>query len=243
VIVRCMTLQMPMGAAPWREPRSARDPLSDAAIEAAATALPGDCLRDLWQDVLDSRVVYYREGTGPSGRYVLCRVGERLPTLEPLSLNETAVLVRVLDGEQQKAIAAELGIACSTASKGYTQAAKKLHLNAGPIPLPLIIAAQSWASRTTPPVDARRATIVHQGDEFVLVTVPAPNLASETRLTRAERDVAQALVEGQSRWEIAARRSTSTQTVACQFRGIFAKLQVGGRCSLIKRGLAAGWFR
>ena len=76
-----------------------------------------------------------------------------------------------------------------------------------------------------------------------MLTIRAPDASADPRLTRAEAEVAQALVEGQSRWEIAARRSTSTQTVACQLRGIFSKLQVGGRCALIKQALAAGWFR
>jgi DNA-binding NarL/FixJ family response regulator len=238
-----MTLQMSLPAVIGREPGGA-DRLSDAALEATSKAARAAGLGELWQEFIDSRLLLYGEGTGPHGRYVLCRVADGVPSLGgPLSRVETAVLVRVLCGEQQKAVAADLAVACSTTSKWYTQALKKLRLNAGPTPLPLIIAAQSWASGKTPPADARRATIFHDGSEFVVLTVSTPNLAAEQRLTRAEREVAEGLIEGHSRWEIAARRSTSTQTVACQLRGIFSKLQVGGRCSLIKLGLAAGWFR
>ena len=239
-----MTLQMQLGSAPRREPRSARDTFSEVILEAAAMATPTGHLGALWRDVLDRRAIHCGEGTAPGCRYVLCRLAESASAIGgALNGFETDILVRVLGGEQQKAIAADLRIACSTASKWYTQALATLELDDAPIPLPLIIAAQSWASGTMPPVDARQATFVYDGSEFVVLTVPAPNLATETRLTPAEREVARALIEGRSRWEIAARRSTSTQTVACQFRGIFSKLQVGGRCSLIKRGLAAGWFQ
>jgi DNA-binding NarL/FixJ family response regulator len=202
-----------------------------------------DDLGDFWQGIVDGQLVYYCEGAGPRGRYVVCRVLDGGRVGGALRRLETAVLVRVLGGEQQKCVALELGIACSTASKWYTQALEKLQLDARPLPLPLIIAAQSWALGTPPPVAARRATLFHEGSPFVVLTIPTPNLAGETLLTRAEREVAVALIEGQSRGEIAVQRSTSEQTVACQIRGIFSKLDLRGRCALIKRGLGAGWFR
>jgi DNA-binding NarL/FixJ family response regulator len=206
-------------------------------------ALAADELGDFWQDILDGRAVYYCDGAGPRGRYVVCRVLESARQGGTLNRMETAVLVRVLGGEQQKAIALELGIAFSTASKWYTQAWAKLSLEHGPVPLPLVIAAQSWGAGASPQVAARRLKLLHEGREFVVLTVPTPNLAGDRLLTPAEREVAVALIEGQSREAIALRRSTSEQTVACQLRGIYAKLDVRGRCALIRRGLDAGWFR
>jgi DNA-binding NarL/FixJ family response regulator len=200
-------------------------------------------LAAVWQDVLEGRLTIYSEGAGPRGRYVLCRSVEGATLESLLSRVETAVLVRVLGGEQQKAVALELGMACSTASKWYTSALGKLHLDVGPIPMPLIVAAQAWAAGTSPAVGARRATVDYQGTEFVLVSLPCADAQREPLLTPAEREVAQLLIEGRSRWEIAAHRSTSSQTVACQLRGIFGKLRVSGRCSLIKRAVGTGWFR
>ena len=102
---------------------------------AAARASPAAALADLWQDILDTRLVLAGEGTAPAGRYVLCRVAQGVPSRgSPLSRVETAVLVRVLGGEQQKAVAFDLGIAFSTTSKWHTEALKKLRLNAGPFP-------------------------------------------------------------------------------------------------------------
>jgi DNA-binding CsgD family transcriptional regulator len=85
--------------------------------------------------------------------------------------------------------------------------------------------------------------VTYEGSEFVLVSLPRADGSCEPLLTPAEREVAELLLEGRSRWEIAAHRSTSSQTVACQLRGIFGKLRVGGRCSLIKRAVETGWFR
>jgi DNA-binding NarL/FixJ family response regulator len=238
-----MTLQAQFAVAVRREPTSSHDkPLPLAAEETAAMApLAGDP-GDLWQHLIDGRLVYYYEGAGPRGRYVVCRVLDSTWT-GPLNRRETAVIARVLSGQQQKFVAHDLGIACSTASKWFTQAVEKLHLERGPLPLPIIVAAQCWASGAMPDLAARRATLFHDGSEFLVFSVPTPNLDGETLLTRAEREVAVALIEGQSRDGIALRRSTSSQTVACQLRGIFAKLDVKGRCDLIKRGLEEGWFR
>ncbi len=256
-----MTLQMLLGGLSRRLPDSdgspraqplctpgdailpRRDRLSDLVLHADAMAPTARDLAGVWQDILDGRVTLSGEGACPRGLYVICRVAGGTPGPEVrASRIETAVLVRVLSGEQQKAVAFDLGIACSTTSKWYTAALAKASLNAGPVPMPLVIAAQSWASGVMPSMDARVTTIAFDGHEFLVLSVPAPNLAREQRLTRAEREVASALVVGQSRWEIARRRSTSTQTVACQLRGIFSKLDVGGRCALIRRGVESGWF-
>lgn len=237
-----MTLQAQFAVAVRREPTSSHDPLTLAAEETAAVAPRAGDPSDLWQGLLEGRLVYDCEGAGPRGRYAVCRVLDSTWT-GPLNRRETAVIARVLSGQQQKFVAHDLGIACSTASKWFTQAVEKLHLDGGPLPLPLIVAAQCWASGATPNLSARMATLYHEGSPFLIFGVPTPNLDDETLLTRAEREVAVALIEGQSREGIALRRSTSSQTVACQLRGIFSKLDVKGRCDLIKRGLEEGWFR
>ena len=237
-----MTLQAQFAVAVRREPTPLHDPLALAAEETVAVAPPAREPGDLWQDLLDGRVVYYCEGAGPLGRYAVCRVVDDVWG-GPLNRRETAVLARVLCGHQQKAVAADLGIACSTASKWFTQAVEKLHLDKAPLPLPLIVAAQCWASGETYDLGARTATLFHEESQFVVFSVSTPNLDGAALLTRAEREVAVALIEGRSRDAIARRRSTSSQTVACQLRGIFAKLDVKGRCDLIKRGLEDGWFR
>jgi len=195
----------------------------------------------LWQEVLDGRLLFRSEESRAGGRQVVCEVVDA-PQESRLTRIETAVLVRVLCGEQQKAVALELGIACSTASKWHGNAREKLLIDAEPIPLPLVVAAQAWATGVTPASARRTASTSEEGKALVIVHLPQVDISAETILTRAEREVAELLVDGHSRLAIAEQRKTSTQTVACQLRGIFAKMQVTGRCGLIRRAVEKGWF-
>jgi DNA-binding NarL/FixJ family response regulator len=52
-------------------------------------------------------------------------------------------------------------------------------------------------------------------------------------LTRAEREVAHALLEGLSNAEIAERRGTSQHTVANQVSTLFHKMKVGSRAEFL----------
>jgi DNA-binding NarL/FixJ family response regulator len=221
--------------------------LRSRALQADDDALPSSDLSSVWQDVIAGRVTICGEGGSLRRHYMLARTkaGAEVTTrCGALSRIETSVLVRVLCGEQQKLVAVELGMACSTASKWYTHALTKLHLaGAAPIPLPLVIAAQTWASGSAPAVGARIATFEHEGGAFLLLSIPKPEIVGDTCLTIAEQEVAKLLVSGVSRSEIAMLRSTSTQTVACQLRCIFSKYRLTGRNELISRAVALGWFR
>jgi len=223
------------------------DVLWARAMQADADAAPLVDLSALWQDVVDGRLIVCGEGSSLRRRYMLARANTDVDVNGPrsgLTRIETSVLVRVLCGDQQKLVAVELGMACSTASKWYTHALAKLHLSgASAIPLPLVIAAQTWASGVVPAVGVRSAAFEHDGRSFVLFSVPKPAVDGDTRLTLAEQEVAKLLVLGASRCEIAIHRSTSAQTVACQLRGIFSKYRLTGRHALIGRALGLGWFR
>jgi DNA-binding NarL/FixJ family response regulator len=218
-------------------------PLEEAARKALEGGRPHPDLAALWRDAMDGRLTLRFAGRASGRAYVLLEAtGSPCAPDHGLGRVETAVLVRVLCGEQQKLVALELGIACSTASKWFTQALSKLRLSGGPIPLPLVIAAQSWACGRQPPVDARSATLTHDDSEMVLLSVPLPRVVDDLRLTGAELEVARLLIEGATRREIAAERATSQQTVACQLRNIFSKLQVSGRNALIRSAVERGWF-
>jgi DNA-binding NarL/FixJ family response regulator len=148
----------------------------------------------------------------------------------------------VLCGAQQKWVAPDLGIAYSTASKRYTNALKKLGLAPGPVPLPLVLAAQASASGREPAVAARATSFEHEQTRYVLLSVHRPSI-TDGSLTTAERAVAERLIEGATRAEIARERSTSVQTIACQSRNIFFKCRISGRHSLVARGAELGWYR
>jgi DNA-binding NarL/FixJ family response regulator len=216
------------------------DPLWLKALEAHDHAAPLDRLSGVWQELLEGHLSVAACGLSGSRHLIVAR---RAAPPRLLKRIEIAVLVRVLCGEQQKVIAPELGIACSTTSKWYTLALAKLNLEGAPIPLPLVLAAQSWASGNPPVIEARSAVFEHEGCECFLLSIPRPSVRGATCLTDAEQAVAKLLIEGSSRWDIAQLRSTSAQTVACQLRGIFAKLHITGRHALIGHAAALGWFR
>jgi DNA-binding NarL/FixJ family response regulator len=218
-------------------------PLEEAARKALDSARAHPDLAAVWRDAMDGSLTLRFAGRASGRAYVLLEAtGEPCSPSRGLGRVETAVLVRVLCGEQQKRVALELDIACSTASKWFTQALAKLRLSGGPIPLPLVVAAQSWACGQQPPVDARSATFTHDDLKLVLLSVPLPRVVDDMGLTGAELEVARLLIEGATRREIAAQRATSQQTVACQLRNIFSKLQVSGRNALIRSAIERGWF-
>lgn len=72
------------------------------------------------------------------------------------------------------------------------------------------------------------------GDHVVLV-LPLPEWELPPGLTRAEREVARAVLTGQRTAEIAARRGTTVRTVSNQVQAIYQKLGVGSRVQLAAR--------
>jgi DNA-binding NarL/FixJ family response regulator len=221
---------------------SATDPLWDAARDAdGSPPNPGDPA-DLWTEVMAGRLRPYSDRLGPSRCYSILRsMGRASGICYPLSAAESTVLLRVLCGDQQKVISTELDIAHSTASKRCAQALDKLELTARTIPLPVVVAAQRAAGVVTA-ADIRQAAFTYQGCEFVVASIPRPKMPGRTPLTTSEQSIAQLLVEGRSRWQIAEARNTSVQTVSCQLRSIFAKFQATGRYGLTRRAAELGWF-
>jgi DNA-binding CsgD family transcriptional regulator len=101
------------------------------------------------------------------------------------------------------------------------------------MPLPLVLAAQSWAGVARVP-SARGALFEQRGELALMVSVPKPVTAPMTTLTRAEQEIALRLIEGNCPKEIALLRATSTHTVTHQLSSIFAALRISGRCGLIR---------
>jgi DNA-binding NarL/FixJ family response regulator len=243
-VASAVRLALGAGGPPELPPPSPSGTLEAAAIRADQSAAPVRELGPFWDAFLSRELNFHAAGQYAGRSYVVARASAH-PRASLGSLNriETAVVVRVVCGEQQKFVASELGIAPSTASKWYTSALRKLDLSGQTIPLPLAIVAQAWALGVAGPPGARHATFRHEGEDAVLLSVPLPRLGKETPLSAAEREIARLLVEGVTRVEIAELRQTSIQTVACQIRGIFAKYRLTGRYALIRRGLELGWFR
>jgi DNA-binding NarL/FixJ family response regulator len=86
-----------------------------------------------------------------------------------------------------------------------------------------------------PPVpegDLRAASFVFQGEEFVVLSYGVALPPRVADLSRAELEVAVAILQGKSNSEIAKERSRSIRTVANQVASIFRKLRVASRFEL-----------
>ncbi|HXN32999.1 MAG TPA: helix-turn-helix domain-containing protein, partial [Polyangiaceae bacterium] len=170
--------------------------------------------------------------------YLVAQVIARPSGLSP---EDASLVASVLCGEARKVLACDLGIAISTATGRFLRALAKLEIAERNVPLPLVLAAQSCAGVARIP-SARAASFDYEGCCCVAVCVPRPATTQLTGLTRSEQEVAQWLIEGLTRYEIAERRATSAYTVARQFHSIFATLRVTGRYALIRRAVELHCF-
>jgi DNA-binding NarL/FixJ family response regulator len=162
-------------------------------------------------------------------------------TVTPLTPIESQVLVRVLCGEQQKVVAADLAVAPSTASHRFLRAVEKLGVADEPLPLPFIIAIQHWAGiGVTSGAELTRSEV--DSVTTLVLSIRRPDLRKATPLTAAEREVASLFVDGLSRAAIARARRTSEPTVARQIHSIFTTLQLFGRYALVRRAIELGCF-
>jgi len=211
-------------------PRDENDPLWRAALSAVNATTPEDALAAVWDDLTRGRLRPWCHTIARDQIHLIARLDR---SRSSLSADDAAVLVRVLCGEPQKVIASELGIATSTASGRCLRSLDELDLAHRTVPLALVLAAQSWAGIARVPA-ARTALFEQRGQLALIISVPRPAIAHMATLTRAEQEVAQSLIEGDCRKEIARRRERSVHTVARQFSSVFTRLRVGGRYGLIR---------
>jgi DNA-binding CsgD family transcriptional regulator len=206
-------------------------------------AHPADPCR-LWEDLVSARAKVCSDWHGSTRSYVVALMvaGDGSGIRRPLGASEATVLLRVLCGSQQKAVAADLSIAHSTASKRHAHARGLLDIDRRPAPLPLVVVAQH-AAGAIQATWARLCAFEYEGRSFTVASVSRPRIPRESKLSASERDVATRFIEGGSRWDIARDRSASAQTVSCQLRGIFAKLQLTGRNAAILRAAQLGWLQ
>jgi DNA-binding NarL/FixJ family response regulator len=222
---------------PIHSPASAREEPWHVALDAMCSTHPG-ALANVWEDLALGRLRPLLESTTRDRVCLLAHVVARPSCLSP---EDASLVVSVLCGEPRKALASDLGIAISTATGRVLRALTKLELPDRSVALPLVLAAQSWAGVTRIP-SARVALFDYDGCRWLAVSVPRPMTTHLTSLTRGEKEVAQWLIEGLTRQEIADRRETSMYTVARQFHSIFAALRATGRYALIRRAVELRCF-
>jgi DNA-binding NarL/FixJ family response regulator len=218
------------------------DRLWKAAIEADAEGAFSPTLSTAWLDFVSGRLRIWFENTRGPRIYLVARTeeGHRVESAA-LQQSDAALLARIFCGDQQKALACDLGIATSTVSGRILRALSRLDISVRSVPLALVVAAQAWAGLVQMPL-ARSTLFEHRGFVFQTLTLPRPQLEVVKSLTRAGHEIASMLIEGRTRSEIASQRRASLHTVAHQIHSIFSALDVTGRFALIRRAIELGCF-
>lgn len=165
-------------------------------------------------------IVVFRRNVAPSRQFALTN-------------RERTVLVRTLQGERQKLIAAETKIAASTVANSLKSARMKLgfedRLDAAP--LATLIVANGTDDASVYP--QRNIFSVNRGEWYV-ASSPRPDWSGFPEITRSERLIAHAIIEGRTNTEIAIQRQTSVHTVENQVASLFRKVNASGRFDLIR---------
>lgn len=126
-------------------------------------------------------------------------------------------------GRSTKDIAYTLGVSEAAVTTQLTSARQKLGLDSR---------AELAAFFSPSGARARLAEVAIAGEQLLVGAYPLCSERALTSLTEAERDVVALLLRGSTNQDIAARRGTSTRTIANQVQAIFRKLRVQSRVEL-----------
>lgn len=160
-------------------------------------------------------------------------VGERAVVPSTMAMN---VLERVLGGEAQKVVAAELGRAVATVAGYCAQALNTIAYERISARAPILLVMAVAAARGAHVPKAKVERVLDDGSWSISVALPGGNLAR--RLSPGEREVARAVIEGKTHAEIASARGTSRRTVANQLASVFDKTGIYG-CPALRAKAAA----
>lgn len=188
---------------------------------------------EIWNKLLSAEL-RFRNAVWNDGRCIVVFRRNQAPARQfGLTNRERTVLVRTLQGERQKLIAAEAKIAASTVANSLKSARIKLgfedRLDAAP--LATLIVANGTDDASIYP--QRNIFSVNRGEWYV-ASSPRPDWSDFPEITRSERLIAHAIIEGRTNTEIAIARETSVHTVENQVASLFRKVNASGRFDLIR---------
>jgi DNA-binding CsgD family transcriptional regulator len=191
-------------------------------------------LGQVWRNLVLGH--WYAEAALYSSSACFLSVRVRTPP-PPLSGSCFEMLERILLGESQKAVAADLGVAISTVASRAGAALRYISFEhrTSRTPFVLAMAAHCFERRVSIPARLIRG---ETKDAFV-VCVPRPDTALARILPPAEHAIACMLMEGKSHAESASARTRSMRTIANQRSAIFARLKVSGRVEFVARLISA----
>ncbi len=186
--------------------------------------------RALWGQMITGRCKIL--GTFTAGERSNLVFAEGEPIREPLSGRRLQVLERILSGSSGKAIAIDLGITQSTVTLEARRALAALGYVGSTSRVPFALAILFHAAHANRPAAIERARELDADGQWCEV-LRAPISRLLQGLPPAVCEVVRMHAQGISHAEIAARRHTSTRTVANQLATAFQRLGVSGRSGLL----------
>jgi DNA-binding NarL/FixJ family response regulator len=159
--------------------------------------------------------------------------------LDERSSNAVDLLLR---GESQKFIAFEMARSPSTIALRLRRALESMGLRGGPRTIPAAVINIAQAAWGTVPELVGRIVPVTGKPNRRLISIRRPNPRTFQRLSPAEVEVVDLLIEGKTREQIAQLRRTAKRTLANQLAEVYKKLQVTGRIPLLIRTIEANAY-
>jgi DNA-binding CsgD family transcriptional regulator len=139
---------------------------------------------------------------------------------------------RLMLGQSQKEVAAELGCSISSVSSAARECLLAFSYGNQPSRTPLLFFMAAHAAHGFP---VCRARIEPAGPGRWLLSIEQPDTQMRGKLPAAELNTACLLIEGKTYQEMAVLRRTSPRTVANQLSAVFRKLGVSGRSELLSK--------
>jgi DNA-binding NarL/FixJ family response regulator len=190
-----------------------------------ATSCSGECLdlAALWAGFRQGELYVVSSHYADGLCWAIIEPGKRAVVPSATAMN---VLERVLAGEPQKVVAADLERAIATIAGYCSQALRAIAYERSSGRAPILIVMAATAARGVNVPKAKLERVLDDGSWLISVAVPGNKLAR--LLSPSEWDVARAVIEGKSYLEIATARGTSRRTIANQLASIFGKTGISG---------------
>ena len=214
------------------------DPMASIRLWAPSTPVQTIDLAQCWQELASGRQ-QIADGSASEEHYflLLTRSAKVGRARRGIRARNFQVLNRVLLTPSRKKLSLEVGLSTSSIAALSKQCLELIGLSCTPYTVPplLIMAAAAAAGAQASGqlgVSGERWTLQ---PHFELIRAPRPELKFASAFSRAEFDVAQRLLEGNSYAQIARHRRTSTRTIANQVASIFNRVGVSSRHELAQR--------
>jgi DNA-binding CsgD family transcriptional regulator len=210
----------------------------------------------LWQDLTSGRIRIKRYHDERGRRFLILKPLSRAAHLAELSERERQALGYRAVGQSFRQIASELGVSITTVMTDLASARKRLGI-ASDLELPVLLAAaprkaavnasrpknaatastnklrgrEIWRLAFRAPPGLRREPPRKAGEQLI-ISFPVAGVDWRSGLSVTEISVAEEVLIGKARAQIAAKRGTAVRTIVNQIASVFRKLGVSSRLEL-----------